>query len=80
MTVGLPRYQFNSWEALKNEVKKNQHEIYKRVVQKLENDRQFKKYGIPINFLQLSNVMLLRDFSMEFIFELKEQKTNTILD
>lgn len=80
MTVGLPRYQFNSWEALKNEVKRNQHEIYKRVVQKLENDRQFKKYGIPINFLQLSNVMLLRDFSMEFIFELKEQKTNTILD
>lgn len=69
ITVGLPRYQFNSWGDLKNEVKKYQHEIYERVVQKLENDSQFKKYGVPINHLRLSSVMLLRDFSVEFIFE-----------
>lgn len=72
--VGLPRYQFNSWEALQNEVKKYKHEIYQRVVRKLEEDRQFKRYGVPINFLKLSNVTLLRDFSLEFIFELKEKK------
>lgn len=80
MTVGLPRYQFNSWKALQNEVKKYQHEIYQRAVQKLEKDRGFKKYGIPINFLKLSNVILLRDFSMELIFELKEQKTDPALN
>lgn len=31
-------------------------------------------YGVPLNFLKLSNAILLRDFSMEFIFELKEPK------
>ena len=71
MTVGLPRYQFNSWEALLNEVKKHQRGIYQRVAQRLEKDRQFKKYGIPMNFLKVSDVILRRDFSMEFIFELK---------
>ena len=78
MTVGLPHYQFDSWEALQSEVKKYQDEIYQRVFQKLEKDRQFKKYGVSTNFLKLSDVMLLRDFSMEFIFELKEQKANCL--
>ena len=76
ITVGLPRYQFNSWEALQNEVKKSQYEIYQRVIQRLETDRPFKRYGVPINFLEISNVTLLRDFSLEFIFELKEPKIN----
>lgn len=74
ITVGLPRYQFNSWGGLQNEVKKYQNEIYQRVVQKLETDRQFKRYGVPLYFLKLSDVTLLRDFSLEFIFELKKQK------
>lgn len=72
VTVGLPRYHFHSWESLCSEVKKYQRRIYQQVVQKLEHNRQFKKYGVPISFLTLSHVMLLRDFSMEFIFELKE--------
>lgn len=76
MTVGLPRYQFNSWEALQSEVKKYQHEIYQRVIQRMETNRSFKRYGVPINFLEISNVTLLRDFSLEFIFELKEPKTD----
>lgn len=76
ITVGLPRYRFNSWAALQTEVKKYQREIYRRVLHKLETDRQFKSFGVPINFLKLSNIMLLRDFSMEFIFELKELHQN----
>ena len=76
MTVGLPRYHFNSWEDLRNEVAKYRHEIYQLVVQKLAEDRQFKRYGVPINFLKLSDVTLLRDYSVEFIFELKEQKAD----
>ena len=75
MSVGLPRYQFNSWEALRDEIKKYQRGIYQRVIEKLEQDRQFKRYGVPINFLKLDHVMLLRDFSVEFIFQLKEPKT-----
>lgn len=80
ITVGLPRYQFNSWKTLQNEVKKYQSEIYERVIQKLTGNRQFKKCSVPISFLRLSNVMLLHDFSMEFIFELKKQKTATIFE
>lgn len=46
VSVGLPRYQFPSWEVLRD--------------------------GVPINFLVLSYVTLLRDYSLEFIIELKE--------
>ena len=38
----------------------------------MEDDRQFRGYGVPMNFIKLSNVTLLRDFSLDFIFELKE--------
>ncbi len=74
LTVGLPTYQYGSWEALQNEVKKYKPEIYRLVIQKLKKDRQFKRFGVPINFLKLSNVSLLHDFSLEFIFELKGQE------
>lgn len=74
VTVGLPRYRFDSREALKLEVEKYQQKIYQQVVQKIQNERRFKRYGVPINVLRLSNVILLRDFSLEFIFELKEPK------
>lgn len=70
VTVGLPRSHFGSWEALENEVQKYQHEIYQRVIQKVEKDRRFRKYGVSINLLKLSNAVLPHDFSMEFIFEL----------
>ncbi len=76
VTVGLPRYHFASWEALQKEVKEYQPEIYRRILQRLEQDRQFKRYGMPINFLKLSNAILLRDFSLEYIFELKDLKAN----
>lgn len=72
ITVGLPRYQFDSWEALRDEVKTYQREIAQRVVQKLEESPRFKRYCVPVNFLKLSNITLLRDFSLEFIFELKD--------
>lgn len=80
MTVGLPRYRFNSWKDLKDEIKKYQREIYQRVIQKLKQDCQFKRYGVPINFLKLSDVILRRDFSMEFIFELRESESTSPLD
>lgn len=71
ISVGLPRYHFSSWEALRDEVKKHQREIYRLVLDKIESDRRFLRYGVPINFLKLSDVTLLRNYSLEFIFELK---------
>ena len=79
MIVGLPCYKF-SWEALQAEVKKYHREIYELVIQKLEKDRKFKRYGVPINFLQLSDVTLLRDWSMELIIELRGAGTDELLD
>ena len=71
MFVGLPRYRFRSWEDLQKEIGKYQPEIDRRVLQKLEQDRQFKRYGIPASFLRASDITLLRDFSLEYIFEWK---------
>ena len=71
ISVGLPRYQFSSWEALRDEVNKHRCEIYRLVLDKIESDRRFLRYGVPINFLKLSDVTLLRNYSLEFIFELK---------
>lgn len=78
MTVGLPRYQFNSREDLKAEVEKYQREIYQHVIQRLTEDCQFERYGVPLNFLKLSDVILRYDFALEFIFELKGQKISPL--
>lgn len=78
MTVGLPRYRFDSWEALQDEVKKNLSEIYQRVLQRLENDRQFERYRVPINFLKTSDIILRRDYAIEFIFEIKKHEVNQL--
>lgn len=78
MIVGLPRYRFDSWETLKDEVKKHRSEIYQRVLQRLKIDRQFKSYGVPINFLKASNIILRCDYAIEFIFELKEREVSPL--
>lgn len=73
MTVGLPRYKFDSWEALQDEVKKYQHEIYRQVLQRIKKDRKFKRYCVPLSLLKLSDAILRHDFSIEYIFELVGQ-------
>lgn len=70
--VGLPRYMFDSWEKLKVAVSENRAEIDRRVLQKIETDRHFKKYKVPISFIKLSTVILRRSYALEYIFELKE--------
>ena len=70
--VGLPRYMFDSWDELCAAVKENRAEIDRRVLQRIETDRHFKKFKVPINFIKLSNVLLRRSFALEYIFELKE--------
>lgn len=74
MAVGLSRYQYETWEDLRAAVKKYRRKIYKRVFQKLDESFQHNRYGVPISFLKLSDVTLRRDYTMEFIFELKLQE------
>lgn len=70
--VGLPRYMFKTWGELKAAVMENRAEIDRRVLQKIETDRHFKKYKVPINFIKLSTVLLRRTYALEYIFELRE--------
>ena len=71
VTVNLPRYMFGTWDELKQAVKDNRQEINKKVLTKIETDRSYKKFGLPVNVLQLSDVVLCRNYTLEYIFELK---------
>ena len=47
-------------------------EINKMVWNKLENDKSFLKYGIPINFLKIAKVTFKKCTSeLHYVFELK---------
>lgn len=53
-------------------LKDNISEIRKRVAEKLANSREFKKYGVPINFLRVCRTTLKRKSNvLQFVFELK---------
>lgn len=63
------------WETDKRKyIKENMPEIKRRVVEKIESSNQFKRYGVPINFLKVTSITLTRDDVLHFIFELKEIK------
>ena len=72
IVVSLPRYLFPTWNDLKQAVVDNRKEIDRQVLGKIETDYRFKKYGIPINALRLSEIVLRNDYALEYIFELKE--------
>ena len=53
-------------------IKKNKNEILQRVLKKVADSPQFKKYGVPINILRLSKITLIKSQSLiEIIFEVK---------
>ena len=50
-------------------------EIAERVAEKLENSKDFQKYGVPINFLRVCRTTIKRKSSvLQFVFELKLQE------
>lgn len=73
VSVGLPRFMFQTWAELRAAVRENRKEIDQRVIRRIEDDRQFQKYKIPINFIELSEVLLRKNYSLEYIFELKRR-------
>ena len=61
------------WEEDRREyIQKHRKEIFEKALQKVEGDRTFQRFGIPINFLRISTVTLKRDSVLEFILELKQ--------
>lgn len=62
----------NTRDDLKIWLKKNKPMIDKQVKNHLSS--ALKKYGIPMNFLECSNVTLTRDNHFEYLFSIKELK------
>ena len=73
--VCLPRYMFQTWDELKIAVRENRSEIDRRVLDKIKSDRKFKNFGLPVNFIKASDVTLLRDYTLEYIFEIKGEQS-----
>lgn len=57
----------------KSYINSHSREIKKMVLERIETDKNFKKYGLPINFLKLSRAIFSpRKSSIQFLFELKD--------
>lgn len=72
VTVHLSKYIFTSRDELKNAVKAYRKHIDKLVLSSIKQDSKFTKYGIPYNFLTLSSLVLKKDATLEYIFDLRE--------
>ena len=46
VTVNLSQHMLNSRAELRTAISENEAEIMRRVIQQIETDRQFKKYGV----------------------------------
>lgn len=66
--VGVPGYGMDKTEFIKGNI----NELNQKVLQKIKDNKRFQKFGVPINFLKLSNVVLRCDDLIEFTFELKD--------
>lgn len=53
--------------------KKNYKTIVTKVLHKLETNKQFLRYGVPINVLRVSNATVLKDGDLALLFELKKE-------
>lgn len=53
-------------------IQKHRKAIFKRVLEQLEKNKSFQKFGVPINFLKVSRITLRRDSVLEFVLELKK--------
>lgn len=63
----------SEWEEeRKKYIKKHLKEIYEKVINELEKDKDFQKYGVPISFLKISRITLTKSNVLEFVLEIKE--------
>lgn len=60
-----------STDATKEKVKANKDEIFKKAVEKLENNKSFQKYGVPINFLKMYQFVVRKDGTLIISFCIK---------
>lgn len=62
----------HEWDENRKEyIKKHIKKIEQKVLSKLEKDRKFKSYGVPLNFLKISRITLKKDDVIQFVLEMK---------
>lgn len=62
----------HEWNKDKMEyIQKNVDEIKQKVCNKLDKNKQFKNFGVPLNFLKLSRLTVKNNDIIEFVFEFK---------
>jgi hypothetical protein len=71
LSVGVCLTLYTRKEAMQL-IKENIEEANLRVVEYLQNNKSFIKYGVPISFLKIASITFTRDSRLEYIFELKE--------
>ena len=69
--VDLPVYRYPTFSSLAAAVRKHKHAIDQMVLDRLDADHAFHRYGVPLNFLKLTECTLRRDHALEYLFELK---------
>lgn len=52
---------------------RNKKALIRKAIERIENDRSFKKYNVPIGVLKLSKIYRIEEATVEFIFELKDE-------
>lgn len=55
-------------------IQKHKKQICEMVLRKVQEDRTFKKFGVPVNFLKITSITLRKNSVLEFVLELKELK------
>ncbi len=62
----------STWESdIPEYVKQHEAKIINRVIEKIDKDRSFKKYGVPVNILTMTSAEYLTKDTLELIFEVK---------
>lgn len=63
----------HEWNEDKREyIKEHMKGIKNMMIDKLEADTTFKRFGVPINFLRISRLTLKNNDVLQFVLELKE--------
>ena len=60
-------------------IKDNKKVLDKKVVDYIKNNHKFKKFGIPVNFLKCTDIVLSKDYRLIYTLELKEIPNNKLL-
>lgn len=55
-------------------IKNHQKELVQLVIQKIQEDKKFQKFGVPVSVLRLTDLRLLQGDTIRYLFEIKKVK------